>query len=67
MGDEERGPGAAATAGGRSSAELVEEALGRIEALDGRLGAFVAVPGTPRRRPAGSGGRCTAGRWRSRT
>ena len=26
-----------------SSAELVEEALGRIEALDGRLGAFVAV------------------------
>jgi aspartyl-tRNA(Asn)/glutamyl-tRNA(Gln) amidotransferase subunit A len=43
MGDEERGPGAAATAGGRSSAELVEEALGRIEALDGRLGAFVAV------------------------
>jgi aspartyl-tRNA(Asn)/glutamyl-tRNA(Gln) amidotransferase subunit A len=43
MGDEERGPGAAAGAGGRSSAELVEEALGRIEALDGRLGAFVAV------------------------
>ena len=43
MGDEERGPGAAATAGGRSSAELVEQALGRIEALDGRLGAFVAV------------------------
>jgi len=27
----------------RSSVELVEEALGRIEALDGRLGAFVAV------------------------
>ena len=27
----------------RSSAELVEEALGRIEALDGRVGAFVAV------------------------
>jgi aspartyl-tRNA(Asn)/glutamyl-tRNA(Gln) amidotransferase subunit A len=27
----------------RSSAELVEEALGRIEALDGRIGAFVAV------------------------
>jgi aspartyl-tRNA(Asn)/glutamyl-tRNA(Gln) amidotransferase subunit A len=26
-----------------SSAELVEEALGRIEALDGRLGAFVTV------------------------
>src|SRR4030095_3033422 len=25
------------------SAELVEEALGRIEALDGRVGAFVAV------------------------
>jgi aspartyl-tRNA(Asn)/glutamyl-tRNA(Gln) amidotransferase subunit A len=35
MGDEERGT--------RSSVELVEEALGRIEALDGRLGAFVAV------------------------
>ena len=35
MGDEERGR--------RSSVELVEEALGRIDALDGRLGAFVAV------------------------
>jgi aspartyl-tRNA(Asn)/glutamyl-tRNA(Gln) amidotransferase subunit A len=35
MGDEERDA--------RSSVELVEEALGRIEALDGRLGAFVAV------------------------
>ena len=35
MGDEERDA--------RSSAEQVEEALGRIEALDGRLGAFVAV------------------------
>jgi aspartyl-tRNA(Asn)/glutamyl-tRNA(Gln) amidotransferase subunit A len=35
MDDEERGA--------RSSAAQVEEALGRIEALDGRLGAFVAV------------------------
>jgi aspartyl-tRNA(Asn)/glutamyl-tRNA(Gln) amidotransferase subunit A len=40
MGDEERGAG---PAGERSSAELVEETLGRIQALDGRLGAFVAV------------------------
>jgi aspartyl-tRNA(Asn)/glutamyl-tRNA(Gln) amidotransferase subunit A len=43
MGDEERGRGAVGPAGRRSSAELVEEALGRIQALDGRLGAFVAV------------------------
>jgi aspartyl-tRNA(Asn)/glutamyl-tRNA(Gln) amidotransferase subunit A len=35
MGDEERGV--------RSSVEQVEAALGRIQALDGRLGAFVAV------------------------
>src|SRR5215212_11245524 len=35
MGDEERDA--------RSSAEQVEEALDRIDALDGRLGAFVAV------------------------
>jgi aspartyl-tRNA(Asn)/glutamyl-tRNA(Gln) amidotransferase subunit A len=40
MGEEERDTGAG---GRRSSAALVEEALGRIEALDGRLGAFVAV------------------------
>jgi aspartyl-tRNA(Asn)/glutamyl-tRNA(Gln) amidotransferase subunit A len=43
MGEEERHPEAATQAGTRSSVELVEEALGRIEALDGRLGAFVAV------------------------
>jgi len=43
MGDGERDEGPGGPAGTRSSAELVEEALGRIEALDGRVGAFVAV------------------------
>jgi aspartyl-tRNA(Asn)/glutamyl-tRNA(Gln) amidotransferase subunit A len=43
MGDEERGAATAGPAGTRSSAAQVEEALGRIEALDGRVGAFVAV------------------------
>jgi aspartyl-tRNA(Asn)/glutamyl-tRNA(Gln) amidotransferase subunit A len=43
MGDGERDAGPGGPAGTRSSAELVEEALGRIEALDGRVGAFVAV------------------------
>jgi aspartyl-tRNA(Asn)/glutamyl-tRNA(Gln) amidotransferase subunit A len=44
--EEDRGLVAAARAvreGVASSAELVEAALGRIEALDGRLGAFVTV------------------------
>jgi aspartyl-tRNA(Asn)/glutamyl-tRNA(Gln) amidotransferase subunit A len=43
MGDEERGGTAAGPAAMPSSAELVSEALDRIDALDGRLGAFVAV------------------------
>jgi aspartyl-tRNA(Asn)/glutamyl-tRNA(Gln) amidotransferase subunit A len=43
MGDGEWGRGPGGPAAGPSSAELVSEALGRIDALDGRLGAFVAV------------------------